>query len=424
MNPTQDVVEQRVAALEGGVAALLVSSGQAATTLALLNIAEAGDHIVSSSSALRRHRTTCSSTPSPSSASRSRFVEDPHRPEAWRAAVRPNTKAFFGETIANPKAELLDIEAVAAVAHEVGVPLVVDNTIATPYLLRPLEWGADVVIHSATKYLGGHGTSIAGVIVDGGTFDYTAGPRAVPELQHPRRELPRAAVRPGPRRGQPVRREPLVHPQGAGAAAARPRVGDQPVQRLPHLAGAGDPQPARRAAHRERPAGRDLPRAAPAGGVGALGLPSTAARARRSPTSTSRAAPAPSSPSRSVAASRPGGRSSRGWSLHSHVANIGDVRSLAIHPASTTHSQGGDAEQARRRGHPRARPARGGHRDGRRHHRRPRPRLRGRARGPRARGLDLRARRLRRLEGTTARGRPALWKTRRPVGTVGLAWPP
>jgi O-acetylhomoserine (thiol)-lyase len=108
--------------------------------------------------------------------------------------VQPNTKAFFAESIANPKAEILDIEAVAAVAHEAGVPLVVDNTIATPYLIRPLEWGADVVVHSATKYLGGHGTSIAGVIVDGGTFDF-GGPGEVPQLQHPRRELPRAGLR-------------------------------------------------------------------------------------------------------------------------------------------------------------------------------------------------------------------------------------
>ena len=113
------------------------------------------------------------------------FVDDQDDLEAWRAAVRPNTKAFFAETIANPKAIVLDIAGVAGVAHEAGVPLVVDNTIATPYLIRPLEWGADVVIHSATKYLGGHGTSIAGVIVDGGTFDYGKDPEKFPNYNTP-----------------------------------------------------------------------------------------------------------------------------------------------------------------------------------------------------------------------------------------------
>ena len=174
MNPTQDALEQRVASLEGGVAALAVSSGQSATTLALLNIAEAGDHIVASASLyggtynLLHHSL-------PKLGITVSFVEDPDDPEAWQAQVRDNTKAFFGETIGNPKGDLLDIEAVAAVAHRNGVPLIVDNTIATPFLIRPFEFGADVVVHSATKYLGGHGTAIAGLIVDGGTFDWTGG---------------------------------------------------------------------------------------------------------------------------------------------------------------------------------------------------------------------------------------------------------
>ena len=174
MNPTQDALEQRVASLEGGVAALAVSSGQSATTLALLNIAEAGDHIVASASLyggtynLLHHSL-------PKLGVTVSFVEDPDDPEAWQALVQDNTKAFFGETIGNPKGDLLDIEAVAAVAHRNGVPLIVDNTIATPYLIRPFEFGADVVVHSATKYLGGHGTAIAGLIVDGGGFDWTSG---------------------------------------------------------------------------------------------------------------------------------------------------------------------------------------------------------------------------------------------------------
>ncbi len=184
MNPTQDAVEQRIAALEGGVGALLVSSGQAATTLGLLNLAESGDHVVSSA-ALYGGTVNLLKYTFAKLGIEVTFVEDHTDLDAWRAAVRPNTKAFFGETIANPKAELLDIEGVAAVAHEVGVPLVVDNTIATPYLIQPLRWGADVVIHSATKYLGGHGTSIAGVIVDGGTFDYAKDPERWPNYNTP-----------------------------------------------------------------------------------------------------------------------------------------------------------------------------------------------------------------------------------------------
>ena len=150
MNPTQAAVEERLAALEGGVGALLVSSGQAAETIALLNIAEAGDHIVSSPSLYGGTYNLFHYT-LPKLGITVSFVDNPDDPASWRAAVRPNTKAFFGESIANPKNDILDIEAVAAVAHEVGVPLVVDNTVATPYLIRPIEWGADVVVHSATN---------------------------------------------------------------------------------------------------------------------------------------------------------------------------------------------------------------------------------------------------------------------------------
>ena len=184
MNPTQDAVEQRIASLEGGVGALLVASGQAAETIAILNIAEAGDHVVASPSLyggtfnLLKHTL-------PKFGIEVTFVADPNDIESWKSAVRPNTKLFFGETIANPKSEVLDIEAVAQAAHDAGVPLVVDNTIATPYLIRPLEWGADVVVHSATKYLGGHGTSIAGVIVDGGTFDYGGDQEKFPNYNTP-----------------------------------------------------------------------------------------------------------------------------------------------------------------------------------------------------------------------------------------------
>jgi O-acetylhomoserine (thiol)-lyase len=177
MNPTQDAVEQRIAALEGGVAALLVSSGQAAETIAILNLAEAGDHIVSSPRLYGGTYNLFHYT-LPKLGVEISFVEDPDDLQQWKAAIRPNTKAFYGETISNPRNDILDIPGISDVAHSHGIPLIVDNTVATPYLIRPFEHGADIIVHSATKYLGGHGTTIAGVIVDGGTFDWTQGRHA------------------------------------------------------------------------------------------------------------------------------------------------------------------------------------------------------------------------------------------------------
>ena len=184
MNPTTDVLERRVTALEGGVAAVATASGQSAVTLAFLNIAGAGDHIVASASLYGGTYNLLHYTLARLGIETT-FVETPDDPAAWRAAIRPNTKLFFGETIGNPRIDVLDIRAVADVAHEAGVPLIVDNTIATPYLIRPLEHGADVVVHSATKFLGGHGTAIGGVIVDGGTFDYGAHADRFPGLTQP-----------------------------------------------------------------------------------------------------------------------------------------------------------------------------------------------------------------------------------------------
>ena len=175
MNPTQDAVEQRLAALEGGVAALLVASGSAATTYSVLNVAEAGDHIVSSPSLYGGTYNLFHYT-LPKFGIEVTFVEDPDDLDSWRKAVRPNTKAFFGETIANPKNDILDIEGVAKVAHEAGVPLIVDNTVATPYVIKPIEYGADVVVHSATKFLSGHGNAVVGAIIDSGNFDYAKYP--------------------------------------------------------------------------------------------------------------------------------------------------------------------------------------------------------------------------------------------------------
>jgi O-acetylhomoserine (thiol)-lyase len=175
MNPTTDVFEQRLAALEGGVGALALASGQAATIYSLLNLARAGDHVVSSASLYGgTYNAFVHTLP--------RFgvevtLVDPSDPAAFARAIRENTKAVFAETLGNPKLDVLDVEAVAEVAHGAGLPLIVDNTLATPYLLRPIEHGADVVIHSATKFIGGHGTTIGGAIVDSGKFDWKASGR-------------------------------------------------------------------------------------------------------------------------------------------------------------------------------------------------------------------------------------------------------
>lgn len=171
-NPTNDVFEKRIAALEGGVGALATASGQAAITFSILNIAGAGDEIVSSATLYGGTYNLFANTLSKLGIN-VKFV-DSSNPENFRAAITPQTKALYAETIGNPKGDVLDIEAVAAIAHEHGIPLIVDNTFPSPYLLRPIEFGADIVVHSATKFIGGHGTSIGGVIVDGGKFDWTA----------------------------------------------------------------------------------------------------------------------------------------------------------------------------------------------------------------------------------------------------------
>jgi O-acetylhomoserine (thiol)-lyase len=182
MNPTSDVLEQRIATLEGGVGALAVASGQAANIYAILNIARAGDHIVSSASLY-------GGTYSAFVHTLPRFgievtLVDSTKPDAYRAAIKENTKAIFAESIGNPKVDVLDVEAVANVAKEAKIPLIIDNTLATPYLLRPFEYGANIIVHSATKFIGGHGTSIGGLIVDGGNFDWAASGK-FPEFTEP-----------------------------------------------------------------------------------------------------------------------------------------------------------------------------------------------------------------------------------------------
>jgi len=183
MNPTQGALEARLNALEGGCTtaigipgALAVASGQAAQTLAILTLCQAGDHIVTSSSLYGGTYNLLHYT-LPKFGIDVDFIDDPDDLDAWRAAIRPNTKLFFGEVLANPRNNFLDIEGIADVAHASGIPFMVDNTVPTPYLVQPIKWGADIVVHSLTKFIGGHGTSIGGAIIDGGTFDYGASGR-------------------------------------------------------------------------------------------------------------------------------------------------------------------------------------------------------------------------------------------------------
>ena len=172
MNPTSDVFEQRIAVLEGGAAALSTASGAAAITYAIMNIATAGDHIISDKFIYGGTSSLFANT-LPDYGITTTFV-DGSKPEEFEAAIKANTKAIFIESIGNPNSTIVDIEAVAAIAHKNGIPLIVDNTFATPYLLRPIELGADIVVHSSTKFIGGHGTAIGGVIIDGANFDWAA----------------------------------------------------------------------------------------------------------------------------------------------------------------------------------------------------------------------------------------------------------
>ena len=342
-NPTQEAVETRIASLEGGVGALLVASGQAAETLAILNIAEAGDHIVASPSLYGGTYNLLHYT-LPKLGITTTFVTDPHDPQAWRDAVQPNTKLFFAETIPNPKADVLDIETVAAIAHESEVPLVVDNTIATPYLLNPLKWGADVVIHSATKYLGGHGTSIAGVIVDGGTFDYAQHPDRFPNYNTPdpsynglvyARDLGVGGIFGVNLSFILKARVQLLRDLGAAVSPFNAFLIAQGIETLS----------LRVERHVENAAtvAQWLEAREDVAQVHYSGLES-------SPWHANQLKYAPKGGGAVLAFELDGGATAgqafvSALELHSHVANIGDVRSLVIHPASTTHSQLTPVEQ-------------------------------------------------------------------------------
>jgi O-acetylhomoserine (thiol)-lyase len=336
MNPTQQVLEERMADLEGGVGALAVASGQAAETLTMLGLTDTGGHVVSSASLYGGTYNLFHYT-FPKLGIDVSFIDDPDDLDAWAAAVRPNTRAFYGETIGNPKGDVLDIPGIARVAHEHNVPLVVDNTLATPYLNRPLEHGADIVVHSATKFIGGHGTAIGGIIVDGGGFDFGASGR------HP----------------SFTEADPSYHglkyweALGPGAFIAKVRVQGlrdmgpaiSPfnafllIQGLETLSLRMERHVRNAQAVAEFLEGRDEVR-----WVTYPGLPSSKWHARAQELLPLGAG---SILSFGIEGGADAGRAFvNALELHSHLANVGDVRSLVIHPATTTHSQLTEAEQA------------------------------------------------------------------------------
>jgi O-acetylhomoserine (thiol)-lyase len=330
-NPTTDVVEQRVAALEGGTAALAVASGSAAVTYAVLNIADSGDHIVSSSSIYGGTYNLFKYTLAKLGIEVT-FVENQDDEAEWAAAVRPNTKLFFAESIGNPKINILDIEKVSGIAHDNNLPLIVDNTIATPYLIRPFEFGADIVVHSATKFLGGHGTVIAGVIVDGGKFPWAANADKFPGLTEPDPSYNGASYTTvlGDAIAYVIKiRVQLLRDTGA---ALSPDSAFQIIQGIETLS-----LRIERHVKNAQEIAEWLENHEDVASVNYSGLPSSpwyAAANKYSPKGVGAVL------SFELKGSVDAGRALvESVELFSHLANIGDVRSLIIHPASTTHSQ-------------------------------------------------------------------------------------
>lgn len=334
MNPTSDVFEQRIAVLEGGIGALAVASGQAASTFAILNIAGAGDEIVSSSSLYGGTYNLFSSTLAQLGI-KVHFV-DPENPENFRKAITPKTKAIYAETVGNPKGDILDIQAVADIAHENGIPLIVDNTVASPYLLRPIEFGADIVVHSATKFIGGHGTAIGGVIVDSGKFDWAASGK------FPRFTEPDTSY------------NGLVYSEAIGAAAY---IIKARVQLLRDLGASLSPFNSflllqgletlhlRLERHSENAlkVAKYLEKHELVEWVSYSGLSSHPSYAKAQKY-------LPNGQGAILTFGVKGGKESAkklidSVQLFSHLANIGDSKSLIIHPASTTHEQLSEAEQ-------------------------------------------------------------------------------
>jgi O-acetylhomoserine (thiol)-lyase len=338
MNPTQDAFEQRMTALEGGVGALATSSGQAAQLIALMNLAENGGHIVSSASLYggtynQLHYTF------PKMGVEVTFIDDPDDLDAWKNAIRPNTKAFYGESIGNPKGDILDLEGISAIAHDAKIPFVVDNTLATPALLQPFRYGVDVVVHSATKFIGGHGTSIGGIIVDSGNFDYPGSGR-FPGFTEPDPSyhgLVFDQLPPELRPAMFILKCRLQYQRDFGAAIApfNSFLFLQGLQTL-SLRMERHSENAQRVA--EWLEGRDE-----VAWVAYPGLKSSKWNARAKKY-------LPEGQGAIIAFELKGGvEAGRNFidslELFSHLANVGDVRSLAIHPATTTHQQLDPAEQ-------------------------------------------------------------------------------
>ena len=330
MNPTQGAVEERVASLEGGVAALLLASGQAAETYAILNLAEAGDQIVSSPNLYGGTYNLFHYT-LPRYGIEVTFVDDPDNLDSWKKAIRPNTKAFFGESIANPSNAILDIENIAKIAHENGIPLIVDNTVATPFLLRPIEFGADIVVHSATKYMGGHGTTVAGVIVDSGKFDWKKNAAKFPQYNTPDPSYGGLVYADALGELAYILRARIVLLRDFGAAVSpfNAFLIAQGLETLSlrmerHIQNAkavatwlekrSEVEKVNYASLDSHPHNKWAKKYTPAGSGAVLSF-------------------------EIKGGIEAGKKFVEALELHSHVANIGDVRSLVIHPASTTHSQ-------------------------------------------------------------------------------------
>ncbi len=343
MNPTTGVLEARLSDLEGGTAtavglpgALVVSSGQSAATLAILTLAEAGSHIVASPSLYGGTYNLLHYT-FPKMGIDVTFVDDPDNLDQWKAAVRPNTKLFFGEVLANPKNDVFDIEGVSRVAHEVGVPLMLDNTVPTPYGIRPLEWGADIVVHSATKFLGGHGTAIAGAIIDGGKFDFSASGR-FPNFTEPDPSYHGLAYWPALGAGSFIIKARVQMLRDLGMSAS-PFNAWSILQGVETLSLRMD-----RHWSNTQKVVEFLQTQSSVESINYAGLPSSPWHERAKKYFGGRGFGSV------IAVELKGGREAgqkfaEALKLHSHVANIGDVRSLVIHPASTTHSQLTEDEQ-------------------------------------------------------------------------------
>ena len=342
-NPTQDAVEKRIATLEGGVAALLVASGMAATTLAIMNVAQAGDHVVSSSNVYGGTFNLFNYT-LPKFGIEVTFVNDTGNMDAWRAAVKPNTKAFFGEGISNPLGAVLDLGAIAQVAHEAGVPWIVDNTIATPYVTRPFDHGVDIIVHSATKFLSGHGNAMVGAIVDSGNFDFAKNPKKFPGFNEPdpsyNNMVYAKTLGVGGDFGANLAyifkaRLQLLRDFGSSVSPFNAWLLAQGLETLNlrmdrHLLNA-------------QALAQWLEKQPEVAHVSYAGLPT-------SPWYATAKKYAPKGAGAVFAFELKGGVTAgrkfvEGLKLFSHVANIGDVRSLVIHPASTTHAQLSPDEQ-------------------------------------------------------------------------------